>query len=200
MILLIVVICTLVWLDPTALFRRPDPNLPWNQEFRLVEGREQVRAPSGEQPQLTKSLKFEAPAMKEGSKRGNIRMSIRRSGRIAGMWTGEFYPEPNVNHALLGCTFEGNIDPSNVYQDEGGPDPSKLYFITRGKFIILSNNRVTGKTKKVAGHIYLTGWLDCEHNATADVIITQNKKSYQRLSWKAKGQEGLGLPDLGKFR
>jgi hypothetical protein len=198
MILLIVVIVVLVWLDPTALFRRPDPGLPWNQESRLVKAGERVPPPSQEQPQITRVLSFEAPVMKEDARRGTIRMGIRRSGRIQGTWTGEFYPDPNVNYALMGCTFEGNIDPSKVYGDQAGRDPSKLYFITRGKFIILSNNRATGKTKKVAGYIYLTGWLDSEHYAIADVTVTQNKKSYQKLSWKAKGKEATVIFDLFK--
>lgn len=198
MILLIVVICTLVWLDPTALFRQPDPNLPWNQEYRLVKGDQEVAAPSEEQPQITRTLRFEAPVMKEDARRGKIGIAIGRSGRIEGNWGGEFYPDPNVNHTLMGCTFRGNIDPSNIYEDEQGRDRSKLYFITKGKFIILSTNRGTGKVKKVAGYIYLTGWLDTENNATADVTITQDKRSYQRLSWKAKGKEAGVMFDLLK--
>ena len=35
MLLVIMVVGAVIWLDPSALLSRGDPNLPWNQESRL---------------------------------------------------------------------------------------------------------------------------------------------------------------------
>ncbi len=45
MVLLIVVLCTLIWLDPLALMKGSDSDLPWNEEFRLVRHDEELQQP-----------------------------------------------------------------------------------------------------------------------------------------------------------
>jgi len=195
-LLLIIVIGGLIWLDPTALLRRGDPNLPWNEEFRLVKADEEVAAPSEEQPQITGNLLFQAWAMQEDSRRGKIGMVIRRDGRIEGAWAGEYHPQPNVDYTIMGCKLKGNIDPSKIYSDETGEDPSQLYFITRGKFIILAVNTETSETGKVAGRLYVTGWLDTEYNATGKVTMTSDKRSFEMFSWQAEGSEERGMFDF----
>ena len=196
MLLIIVVIGVLVWFDPFALFSSSDPDLPWNQERRIFKRDAEVPAPSAEQASLTKNLLFKADVMEGDAKRGKIGMSLRPNGRIKGGWGGEYEPRPNVHYQVMGCEFKGNIDPSKIYKDDYGEDRSQLYFITKGKFIILETNSETRRVRAVKGHIYVTGWLDPEYKATGDVIITSDKRSYKGFSWQAKGEEGLLIFDL----
>ena len=113
-----------------------------------------------------------------------------------GGWGGDYEPRPNVHWQVMGSEFTGNIDPSKIYKDNYGEDRSQLYFITKGKFIILETNSETRKVRSVKGHIYVTGWLDTEYNATGEIIITSDKKSYKTFSWQAEGKEGLTMFDL----
>jgi len=196
MLLIIVVIGVLVWFDPFALSGSSDPEMPWNQLNRIVKRGEEVPAPSAEQASITRALVFEAEAKQESAKRGKISMALRADGRIKGGWGGDYEPRPNVHWQVMGSEFTGNIDPSKIYKDNYGEDRSQLYFITKGKFIILETNSETRKVRSVKGHIYVTGWLDTEYNATGEIIITSDKKSYKTFSWQAEGKEGLTMFDL----
>ncbi|MFC1737534.1 hypothetical protein ACFL1G_00600 [Planctomycetota bacterium] len=184
MLLLIVVIGGLLWLDPSALFSSSDPNLPWNQEFRLVDDDEQVKAPSEQQPAVSDFLSLEAKVKKDGERRGNIIMMIHPDGRIEGQWAAEYDPLPKVNFLVMSAGFKGNIDASKVFSDENGEDPSKLYFITRGRFLILETNDNTGKVRSVIGRIYVTGWVETEYNVTGELTITSDKKDYKLFSFE----------------
>lgn len=86
--------------------------------------------------------------------------------------------------------FKGNIDASKIYSDESGEDFSLLYFIAKGKFVILKSNTETNKTRDIKGSIYITGWLDTEYNATGEIIITVNKREFEVFSWSAKAVLG----------
>ena len=196
MVLVIVVIGVLLWFDPFALSGSSDPEMPWNQLNRIVERGEDVPAPSAEQASITKTLRFKADVMQEDAKRGKIEMTLSRDGRIKGGWSAEYDPRPNVNFQVMSDGFEGNIDPSKIYKDDYGKDRSQLYFITKGKFIILETNSETRLVRSVKGYIYVTGWLDPEYNATGKIIITSDKKSYETFSWQAEGEEGLTMFDL----
>ena len=193
MLLIIVVIGTLVWFDPFALFSDQDPQLPWNQESRIVRAGEEIQTPSEEQLSITRRLVFQADASLQGQRRGEIAMMIRPDGRIEGNWTGEYKPSPKVEHVVMNASFKGNIDPSNIYSDEYGENMSLLYFITKGRFIILDTNSQTNKTRSVNGLIYLTGWLDPEYNVTGELTLTIDKKSCKTFSWQAKATEQKGM-------
>lgn len=188
-LLVIVVVCALIWLDPSALFNRSDPELPWNEEFRIVKSDKDVPPPSEQQPQLTSFLEYNAEAQQQGKPRGQIGLLIHPDGRIKGGWGGEYKPQPEVTHEIFAGQFKGNIDPSKIYHDADGEDPTKLYFITKGRFLILETNWENNKVRKVAGRIYVTGWLDTEYNAAGKITITSDKRSFETFSWRGKGTE-----------
>lgn len=198
MVLIIVVIGVLVWFDPAALFSRSGPDLPWNQEYRLFKAGEEVPTPSGEQASITRALLFEAEAKQEDAKRGKISILIRPDGRIEGGWGGEYRPKLQVTWEIMGSQFKGNIDPSKIYCDSDGKDPTKLYFIAKGKFLILETNSENNRVRNVKGHIYVTGWLDTEYNATGEIRITSDKRSFETFSWRAKGLEQKIIFDFFK--
>jgi hypothetical protein len=198
MLLVIVVVGVLLWLDPSALFSRSDPELPWNQEFRILGRGEQAEKPSPKQPNITRTLLFSADAEQAGDARGQIELVIGPDGTVEGGWSAEYNPSDKFNYLVMGASFKGNTDPSKIYSDEYGEDASQLYFITKGRFTILETNLENNRVRKVSGRIYVTGWLDTEYNAAGEITITSNKKSFQAFNWKAKPSENRMIFDFTK--
>lgn len=198
MVLLIVVFCTIIWLDPMALMRGSGGDMPWNEEKRLVKADEEVKQPGQEQPEISDNMVFTAEATQDGTARGKIQLFILTDGRIKGGWGGEYKPSPEITWEVVKAGFEGNIDPSKIYGDETGEDPTKLYFITRGRFIILETNSQTHIVRTRKGRIYVTGWLDREYKAVGKIIITSDKKSYREYLWQGEGMKVGIIPDFGK--
>ena len=197
MLLVIVVVGTLIWLDPSALFNRSDPDLPWNEEFRLLKpGQQAKHTPSPEQPNITRILLFKADVEQQQEPRGQIELVIQPDGTVEGGWAAEYNPSPKINYLVMGADFKGNIDPSNIYTDEDGEDRSKLYFITKGKFIILETRLQSGKVRSVKGRIYVRGWVDTDYTATGEITITSDKRSFQTFSWQAKALEQKTIFDF----
>jgi hypothetical protein len=194
MILLTFVIGAVIWLGMLRPSPVVDANLPWNQEQRLVGGDEEVAPPTEAQPKLTRYLEFAAipfhgefgqvDAMRDS--RGRLEMTISPTGRVLGAWSADYNPTDEVNYSVVGAGFSGNIDSSNVYSDENGEDPSKLYFISKGRLSILKTNLKNNRISRLGGAIYVTGWLDHQYNIVGDVIITSDRITYQSFYWVAR--------------
>ncbi|MCJ7778076.1 MAG: hypothetical protein MUP16_07175 [Sedimentisphaerales bacterium] len=197
MVLLIVVLCTLIWLDPMALMSNSGSGMPWNEERRLVRPDEEVKQPKEGQPKILDNLFFAGQIVEDNEVKGGVELYILTDGRIKGMWGGIYKPKPEITWEVTGSRFRGNIDPSKIYSDKDGEDPRKLYFIAKGKFLILETNSETGKIKTATGAIYVTGWLDNEYSAVGKVTITSDKKNYTEYFWQGKGKKALMIPDFG---
>jgi hypothetical protein len=92
--------------------------------------------------------------------------------------------EPNNVHCLImAASFYGNVDPSKPF---GSRDRSNLYFITRGAFTMLETQQSTGRSRSIFGLIYVRGWLDPNYTAVGEIIVTENKKSFETLDWVAQ--------------
>jgi len=81
--------------------------------------------------------------------------------------------------------FEGNTDPSRLFEDSNGPDPAKLYFIAKGDLLMietLSDNRV----RKFIGWIYLVGYLNPDLSVSGKLHITSDKETQHIFQWSGK--------------
>ena len=78
---------------------------------------------------------------------------------MQGSWGGEFFINKDVDFQVMSCGFEGSIDPMQVYSNEGDEDPSKLFFIAKGHFMILETNNDNGRVRNLMGDAYARGWL-----------------------------------------
>lgn len=200
MVLLIVVFCTIIWLDPFALIKGSDGDMPWNEEGRLVRPGETIKPPKEEQPEIFDNILFAAETMQNDEKVGMVEIYVLTDGRVRGRWISAYKPKPGIMWEVVMADFKGNIDPSKVYSGESGEDRSKLYFITRGNFLILETNSGSGIVRNLKGKIYVTGWLDREYVANGNVVITSDKKSYESYGWQGIGEKALLLPDFNAPR
>jgi hypothetical protein len=198
MVIVVFIIGALIWLDPTGLFRGSGSGMPWNEEYRLVRPGQEVKQPKQGQPEITDNLVFTGAMVENGEVKGQVKVYILTDGRIKGVWGGKYNPEPNTIWEVVGSRFSGNIDPTKIYSDKDGEDPRKLYFIAKGKALIMVTNPKTGKIKTASGAVYVTGWLDNEYKAVGKVTITSNKKEYWEYYWHSKGEKTKMVPDFGR--
>jgi hypothetical protein len=175
------------WLKKTA--KNPDlcqDLAPW-KEWRLRQASENDRpTPSAEQPDITEGIEFRAEAEAKGaenSPRGTVQLTVNQDGTVLGNWNGTYYNDAKVNYDGNG-DFTGYVCPAKIYQDENGQDPSKLYFITKGKFI-LHETDLKNKYHIRAGDIYVTGWINTDYVVTGKVTTTSDEKYSEVFDWTA---------------
>lgn len=186
--------------------RRADPNaLPWEEDFLLTSGALQgygLQAETKirpEQPKITKTMEYKTQVHQDGQPRGELEFRIRPDGGIRGSWSADYKTSaPDMQYSgFLGesMNFEGNAAPSKIFQDEQGQDPSKLYIITRGILMLDEHNLKNNKQRTIRGHLYVTGWLDREYNASGKLTITSGgfageaPEWFQTFDWQASGPD-----------
>ncbi len=173
----------LLFVGPSVLFSNSDAFLPWNEQGSILPpGKMPQFKLSSEQPQLTEALRYKAQVEQGGQPRGDIKVLIYPDGRVKGIWNGE-YDQPNDVHCvILAANFTGNIDPSKRFVKS---DPSKLYFLTAGTSTLMETNLSTSRNRGINGFIYVRGWIDPNYAVVGELIITENKRTYETFSWDA---------------
>ena len=173
-------------ISPSFLFSYSNPNLPWNEETRILpSGKTATRAPSADQPKITEVLSYKTQVHQDGSPRGRIGFIVYPSGIVKGVWNGEYDSSNDAHCTILAANFAGNIDPAKPCIEGNIHDASKLYVITSGTFTLLETGNITGHNRGINGLVYVRGWLDPNYFATGELFITKNKKSYEVFSWSA---------------
>lgn len=165
--------------------------------------------PSPEQAQLKEGVSYDLNVKSQDAKdpRASISISIDSSGGVWGRWYGQYYQKDkkgakiNLDIMSMGAGFAGSICPGKIYQDEYGEDPSKLYFIARGDFLIQRTNFDVGTVKNMAGEVYVTGWLNKDLSVSGAITITSNRKYFETFFWsgKAPAKAKPLLPGLSVF-
>lgn len=153
--------------------RYSDPNiLPWDEWLGV-----NPEKPYPEQPQITKTLRYEARVQQYDEPRGQLKLAIKTDGTVTGSWYGEFDTSSPAKHYNLmtrdehnhpkGSTFKGRIAPARIYSDGYGQDLSLLYFVTRGRASLVESDLKNRRTKLGdfwASDFCVTGWIDTEYN------------------------------------
>jgi len=146
--------------------------------------------PGEEQPQLSKPLGIVAKASEEDKPRGQLELLIMSDGSVQGHWGGQYRISKYVDYQVMGCQFKGLVDPEEVYSDDEGEDPSKLFFISKGPFSILETNDDNGKVRSLGGHIYVRGWLSLDNSIDGEIILTNDEQNFYLYTWNGKCEEG----------
>jgi hypothetical protein len=181
------IVAALLLLSPHFQFTNSDPALPWNEENRIwSQGRISIVVPSADQPQLTQVLRYKTQTEHDGLECGTLNLLIYPDGIVKGVWNGEYDLPGGGHYLVMAASFAGNIDPSKTFVENGIRDPSKLYFITAGSFTMDKTQLSIGQNRSVNGGLYVRGWLDSEFTATGELIITEDKKSFDTFHWTAE--------------
>ena len=168
----------------TETGRYSDPNAyPWEEGRLFIDnvldgydmgGR---RPPFPEQPPLNENLHYTAGVYFGGEPRGQIELYVFKDGSVTGSWTGAYEARTDRNRnyetlreykeGFLTNDFKGNTAPLKIYKDDRGEDKSKLYFITRGEFLL----REGRENRKIHGALYVTGWIDRNYTARGELFL-----------------------------
>jgi len=179
--------------------RCADPNaLPWEEhgllrkQTVLGDGLGDRRITYDEQPKITEPIGYKAKVYQQGNPCGEIHFAIFPNGTVNGSWSADYKTRSPGAHYITKAdktsryasnSFRGNIAPSKIYKDEHGEDPSKLYFITEGSFLLYERR----SDSRIRGHIYVTGWIDSEFNASGKLTLGSISEGvFQIFEWEAK--------------
>ncbi len=158
---------------------------PW-KEWRLRESNAKpIEEPFEEQPDITEGVRYDVNVKYQDESRGEIYLVIQPDGMVRGRWHGNYYKEKSkLNFDVQSSDFEGYVCPLKIYQDENGEDPSKLYFIAKGTFLIHETDLKNNYRIRI-GDLYVTGWLETDYVAYGKLVITTDEKYSETYDWKA---------------
>ncbi len=120
-------------------------------------------------------------------------MVILPDWTVKGGWKGEFFIDRYVDFQVMTCNFKGFLDPKQVYRDEQGDNPTKLFFINKGNFMILETNSESGRVRNLMGDAYVRGWIDIDYTVNGELIFTTDEKNFYRYTWQGKATEAKTL-------
>jgi hypothetical protein len=179
----------------------PDPDTaqdltPW-KEWRLREKSEKpVPTISEKQAKIPGSIKFDMIARLPGTtdSRGELSLFIGSEGQIYGNWSGTYSNDKKDNFDVQNGRFDGKVYPGKIYEDEKGQDPSKLYFLGKGNFMMHKTSADAKTYNIVGGDIYARGWLNPDLSVTGEIVITSDEKYSQVFEFKALRPEKQKWP------
>ena len=171
---------------PSYLFSSSDRSLPWNDQDRiLLPGQTPQFKLSDEQPELTRVLRYKARVEQDDQPRGEINILIYPDGIVKGVWNGEYDRSDESHCLIMAASFAGNIDPDREYIEDDEKDPSKLYFLTAGAYNTFETKASASQPRNISGFVYVHGWLDHDYSIAGEMIITEDKKTFETFSWAA---------------
>ena len=171
---------------------------PWVEEWRIWDSRapapsDAVRqGPSSSQPVIDEDLQLSARVTLDGQQRGKLTLMFDPDGTVTGGWGGEYTTEERTNYLVMLADVSGNTDPSRSHRDEHGQEPSKLFFITKGNFMLVEtqkNNRV----RRVSGEMFVTGFIAPDFSVQGRLHLTTDRDSQKMFEWSGKARPPTGL-------
>lgn len=177
---------------------KSDINPPWRQwdKMKIRMENEPIGRPTPSQNQLSKTLQIIAKPKQEDQDRGEFEIFISPDGLLKGVWAGQFYINKDVDFQVMSCSFKGNIDPKEVYKANDIEDPSKLFFITKGHFMILETNSKSGQVRNLMGDAYIRGWLSSDNSVIGELIITADEKNFYLYTWQTRARQAESVFSL----
>jgi hypothetical protein len=193
-VLIILAGIILYFLDLPSRLPKKDPNAvglePW-EEWRIREkqpGNDRGK-PSEYQPELSEIIEFSVDAQAkdvEHTPRGTVSLVVQPDGTVSGGWGGNYYNDRQINFDG-GGGVSGYVCPSKIYgggEEEDEEDESKLYFITKGEFVLHETDFEKSRFHIRGGDLYITGWINADYTAFGEVTITSDEKYYERFHWE----------------
>jgi len=119
--------------------------LPWEHKEKLLTSDKLPNTyTSDDQPSIENGIFIEATVKQSNTVR-DFAVMISPQGTVQGGWNADYNKgrQPKMNY-VMNAQFEGNIDPTVMFFDENGNDPTKLFIIAKGDISILATNSDSG--------------------------------------------------------
>lgn len=160
--------------------------LPWEHKEKLLTSDEAPNASTSENQISIENGIFMEATVKQSQTARDFLINITPYGSVQGGWYADYSTgrKPRMNY-VMSAGFEGNIDPTVMFFDENGDDPTKLFFIAKGKISILATNYDNGKIQLSEQDIWISGWVHKDQRAKGEMLLITGKKTYQTFNWKA---------------
>lgn len=194
-------VCIVIFLKWYLKSPVQDPDLhdypePW-KEWRVRESSEKPgQELSAEQPDISEGLKFDTNLSDKESKehRGEMLLFVGPGGGVAGNWNGLYHKGRARNFQIMNGGFGGKVYPAKIYRSESGEeDPSMLYLMAKGEFLVLETDNEKGKVSSIGGDIYVRGWLSPDYMLSGEVTITSVGKEVEKFTCKSYGRVHKGI-------
>lgn len=162
--------------DPTG----PVEECPWVEIDRIVGFGSPVNMPQPSQINLEEERTIMHTILSEdGENRGRLEILISPDGLVEATWTAKY--KEGVYEKEISGGFSGNVDSDKIYEDENGTDPSKLFFITKGMFILQAFKH--GNARAGGGEAYVVGWISPDGSANGTLVLVPDKKNTKIYKW-----------------
>lgn len=192
-IILVIIMVIAAVIFGVAKYRKinaPDPDTamnlaPWTEWRLRQQSQKPAVPPSDKQAKIATMLKYDANVELTETKepRGEIEMEITPDGDVAGAWGGTYYDSKKDNFDG-GGKFNGKIYPGKIYRDEKGEDPTKLFFLAKGRFNLQQMIAENNKVRVLTGDLYVSGWLNPDFSLASDITITSDEQYSQVFHWQ----------------
>ncbi len=158
----------------------PVDECPWVESHRILEDYAGIHLPKP--PQITiseeKSIKYPITS-DEGQNRGRLEIVISPDGLVVAAWQARY--KEDVYEKEFTATCQGNVDADRLYENEDGADPSRLFFITEGRFVMQAFKH--GNASLGGGEAYVVGWVSPDGSANGTLVLTPDKKTTRIYRW-----------------
>ena len=180
-ILVLLVVCVVFVIntmkkDPTG----PVEQCPWGEVDRIVSDISEINLPQSPQISLDSERGIShVITTEDGQDRGRLTIKIEPDGPVTATWKAS-YKEGKYEKDFT-ATCQGNIDAEKIYENENGADLSKLFFITKGKFLLKAFRQ--GNALAGGGEAYVVGWIAPDGTATGTLVLATDKKKAKVYKW-----------------
>lgn len=191
----IVIIAMLYMIDLTAMFGPVDPNRqyeerPWFEEQRLVEKANlpvKQRGKGGKTLILNETV-LAGPVERKGETRGEIEIIVEPNGFVQGHWQCSYEYADSKTSYIIKANFEGNIDPTKIFEGKEGKNKKLLYFITKGKYEQIKTDK-EGKQWPSKETVYVVGWIDKDYSAKGKIFLMTADGGNAEYDWRTKAEQ-----------
>ena len=146
---------------------------PWALEELLVPEGEPIRLPKRPKPTLGQAMMLSGQAVRDDLPRGNVTIMVAADGRVQAQWTADYTHQQKQYH--VEATAAGNIDINQTYADANGKDKSRLFFIAKGPYNLITHDPQTGPSEE-NGTVWLLGYLRPNGQAQGTLTLTTDQQ------------------------
>lgn len=166
--------------DPTG----PVDQCPWVESDRIADELSAINLPEAPQIKLEDELDFKISiTSEEGENRGRLELIITPEGTVEALWNAK-YKEGGLEKEFSSASV-GNVDATMMYEGDDGVDESKLFFITKGTFLLQAFKQ--GNARAGGGEAYIVGWIGPDQSAHGTLVLAPDKKKTKVYEWEKSG-------------